>query len=134
MVKLARESKQPSLRARAPLGRQQRLIAAFIVAYIAVQVILPLVLLWDRGGFIVGLPRTSRHFSWQMYGSRPGGPRWSVEFGSGTTQSVNPARYMTALEARAYYGNRIATILCQSISDVESVTREQRGRSKTFKC
>lgn len=134
MGELARESKQTSARATSPLGRRQQLIAAFIVAYIAVQVMLPLVLLWDRGGFIVGLPRTSRDFSWQMYGSRPGEPRWSIEFKSGKKQSVNPARHMTVLETRAYYGDRVAAILCESISNVKSVTRTTRRRSKTFKC
>jgi hypothetical protein len=115
------------------MGSSKPIVAFFVVGYLLVQVTVPLVLLIQRGGFLTGDMGAPRHFSWQMYSSRPG-VRWVAAFRDGREEPIDPRSYVNAIAARAQYGSHLPRWVCAADPEIAEVKRVTRRREKRFRC
>lgn len=109
-------------------------ILCFIVGYLSFQVAIPLVLLVKRGGFLSGDPGLAKHFSWQMYGSRPGGPQFIAVYKNGRRKKLDPRRHVGWVRARILYGRYLPRELCKLDPKIVRIDRMSKAGRERFKC
>lgn len=114
------------------------LTAGFIILYLAIQVIVPIVLLHKRGGFLPfdwSTPGIGKRFSWQMYGSSHYDYSFAVKTpGKKRAKKIKLKDYVTTFESRIQYGRYIPDKICAANSSFVAVVRTRRKTRKEFTC
>ncbi len=110
---------------------RQGSIRAIFVGFLAVQLILPLFVLWG--------PRPSR-FGWQMYSAVRPMPRFEVSIADGSTHEVEVARHVVRARAEVPYGTLLPHHLCGVVPGAEAVLVEwpaeedEAAETETLRC
>jgi hypothetical protein len=115
-------------------NRREVLVAGFVLAFVAIQVALPIVMFTVRGG-VFGLneePHTGElPFSWQMFTIVPAHPTASVTYRDGTTATVDLVKLLGSASARMEYDDSGGRAICAAVPGAAAVTVELRGRKVT---
>jgi hypothetical protein len=116
--------------------RRDILVAAFVLAFLAAQVALPVAMFTVRSG-VFGFdeePRTGElPFSWQMFTIVPNRPKATVTFRDGSTGTVDLVELLGSEASRLDYDDSGRHAACAAIPDAASITVDVRG-SRTTRC
>ena len=104
-------------------------IRAFVIAFVAVQLAVPVAGLWVRGGFpfepggdLTDWPHGQIYFTWQMYSTSQTPATYTVVDADGQSHEVNPVAEYGWLAGRSHYTGRTARRLCDDLPDAVEVT------------
>lgn len=107
-------------------GRRRRLILWFCVAFIAVQLLVPI--------YKLSLP-SNQAFGWQMYSSLSG-DKFEVVSDDGTRRIVDPSPYVLRYRAEIDYRDHLPPILCREFTDAARIETSVPGAddTKSYPC
>ncbi len=98
--------------------RRDRRVAVFVVAYVAVQLALPGIKLWEA--------RPAR-FGWHMFSGIHPSPLFSVALPDGSTRPVAIEEHYGNPRADLHYEDHLPAHLCRRLPGIRAVHLERSG-------
>lgn len=122
-------------RAAVPSGRSRRwrrrdlIVALMVVAYVAVQIVVPSAALLERGGFLLVGPDLTHwdsgqvRYGWQMFSVISAPAEYEVQWPDRSATIVNSVRELGRIRGRAHYAD-VPERLCERFPTAVAVRRD----------